>query len=44
VELRNQGLRRRPHQNRFEEAAWVEKEFQAAWSKSDVELKLDDLL
>jgi tetratricopeptide (TPR) repeat protein len=31
-------------QNKTEDAAWVEREFQAAWSKADVKLKLDDLL
>jgi hypothetical protein len=31
-------------QNKTEDAAWVEREFQAAWSKADVKLKLEDLL
>ena len=31
-------------QNKTEDASWVEKEFNAAWSKADVKLKLDDLL
>jgi hypothetical protein len=31
-------------QNKDEEAAMVEKEFAAAWSKADVKLKVEDLL
>jgi tetratricopeptide (TPR) repeat protein len=31
-------------QKRVEEAAWVEKEFAAAWAKADVKLRLEDLL
>jgi tetratricopeptide (TPR) repeat protein len=31
-------------QKRVEEAAWVEKEFAAAWAKADVKLRVEDLL
>lgn len=30
-------------QNRLEEAGWVQKEFDAAWSKADVQLRLEDM-
>jgi len=30
-------------ENKFEEASWVQKEFDAAWSKADIALKLEDM-
>jgi hypothetical protein len=30
-------------QGKAEEAGWVQKEFEAAWAKADVKLRLEDM-
>ena len=30
-------------QHKMEEAGWVQKEYEAAWAKSDIKLRIEDL-